>query len=71
MSQLVKRNTEEDKTVHWKIIALWGGKRRQLHLVMFNSGDIADFCLALLVVLLQTGSQAFPGTDRAVSPASR
>jgi len=25
MFQLVERNTEEGKTVHWKITALWGG----------------------------------------------
>ena len=30
MFQLVKRNTEEDKTVHWKIAALWGGKKVEL-----------------------------------------
>ena len=30
MFQLVKRNTEEDKTVHWKITALWGGKKVEL-----------------------------------------
>jgi hypothetical protein len=27
MFQLVKRNTEEDKTVHWKITALWAGRK--------------------------------------------
>jgi Transposase DDE domain group 1 len=30
MFQLVRRNTEEDKTVHWKITALWGGKKVEL-----------------------------------------
>src|SRR5215469_4795069 len=30
MFQLVKRNAEEDKTVHWKITALWGGKKVEL-----------------------------------------
>src|SRR5215469_11906124 len=30
MFQLVKRNTEEDKTMHWKITALWGGKKVEL-----------------------------------------
>jgi hypothetical protein len=27
---LDRRNTEEDKTVHWKITALWGGKKVEL-----------------------------------------
>jgi len=27
---LVERNAEEDKTVHWKITALWGGKKVEL-----------------------------------------
>jgi Transposase DDE domain group 1 len=27
---LVERNAEEDKTVHWKISALWGGKKVEL-----------------------------------------
>ena len=30
MFQLVRRNTEENKTVHWKITALWGGKKVEL-----------------------------------------
>jgi hypothetical protein len=30
MFQLVRRNTEEDKTVHWKITALRGGKKVEL-----------------------------------------
>ena len=30
MFQVVKRNAEEDKTVHWKITALWGGKKVEL-----------------------------------------
>jgi hypothetical protein len=30
MFQLVRRNTEEDKTVHWKITSLWGGKKVEL-----------------------------------------
>ena len=30
MFQLIRRNTEEDKTVHWKITALWGGKKVEL-----------------------------------------
>src|SRR5262252_9262762 len=30
MFQLVKRNTEEDKTVHWTTTALWGGKKVEL-----------------------------------------
>src|SRR5438552_6747579 len=28
--QLDERNAEEDKTVHWKITALWGGKKVEL-----------------------------------------
>jgi hypothetical protein len=27
---LVERNAEEDKTVHWKSTALWGGKKVEL-----------------------------------------
>jgi hypothetical protein len=30
MFQLARRNTEEDKTVHWKITSLWGGKEVEL-----------------------------------------
>jgi hypothetical protein len=30
MFQLSRRNTEEDKTVHWKITSLWGGKKVEL-----------------------------------------
>jgi DDE family transposase len=30
MFQLDRRNTEEDKTVHWKITSLWGGKKVEL-----------------------------------------
>jgi hypothetical protein len=28
---LVERNAEEDKTVQWKVTALWGGKKVELH----------------------------------------
>jgi hypothetical protein len=28
--QLARRNTEEDKTVHWKTTSLWGGKKVEL-----------------------------------------
>jgi hypothetical protein len=27
---LDERNTEEDKTVHWKLTSLWGGKKVEL-----------------------------------------
>jgi hypothetical protein len=27
---LVERNAEEDKTVHWKVTALWGGRKVEL-----------------------------------------
>jgi hypothetical protein len=30
MFQLSRRNTEEDKTVHWKITCLWGGRKVEL-----------------------------------------
>jgi hypothetical protein len=38
MFQLVKRNTEEDKTMHWKIVAFWGGKKVELRETQRHAG---------------------------------
>ena len=46
MFQLVRRNTEEDKTVHWKITALWGGKKvelRETHRAVTPFGGLVVF----------------------------
>jgi hypothetical protein len=47
MFQLVRRNTEEDETMHWKIISLWGGKKvelREIQRAVTPLGGLLVFC---------------------------
>ena len=47
MFQLIRRNTEEDKTGHWAITALWGGKKvelRETQRAVTPFGGLVVFC---------------------------